>query len=435
LVLNYLPDAFAYHQIILDEQNKPIDYLILNVNPAFEKIIGLKKKNIIGKKMTEIMSGPDYPFPELIDSYSNIAKRGGIKKFEHYFASLRRYFEVIVYDKGNKYFSVIFHDITDKKAKEEQTKKLNCLYAFSFLIRNKKSDLETLLEETVKIIPSAFRCPENVCACIAYGGRQYKTDSCKPSFCCISFPLELNDKQVGSIKACYPEQLPYPKEYFLEEEKLVLEILSHHINRVIERNQIEKVIKESKENISITLNSIGDGVIATDLNGKVTRFNHQAEILTGWKSAEALGRPLEEVFQVITAKTGRPLSTPICRVTHTGETVGLKVGTTLVARDGTKRRIADKAAPIRDSAGNILGVIIVFTDITEQYLSGVALKNSEERLNTILSNTMAVIYSYKIKQGRPVVTYINQNVKNVTGFEPEEIMQNPGLWKNSFRPR
>jgi diguanylate cyclase (GGDEF)-like protein/PAS domain S-box-containing protein len=317
---------------------------------------------------------------------------------------------------------------------EAQTRRFNLLYDFSLLIRNKKNNLEELLVETARIMPSAFRYPESTCACIEYGGQQYSAGKCQTFSCCISFPLELHDKQVGLIKACYHEQLLRGGEFFLEKEKLVLELLSHHINRVIERNEIERVMKEDREKISITLNSIGDGVIATDLQGIITRFNYQAGQLTGWKPEEALGRPLEEVFRVVTARTGKPLSTSIHRVTRNGKTVGFKSGTTLVAQDGTRRRIADKAAPIRDPDGNILGAIIVFTDVTEQYQSELALKNSEERLNTILSNTMAVIYSYKIKQGRPVVTYINQNVKNVIGFEPDEIMQNPRLWRNSFHP-
>ncbi len=433
MLLQNLPDAFAHHQIILDEENKA-DLLFLDVNPSFEKITGLKKKNIAGKRITEIPGLEEYPFAGLIGASDRIAQGGGAERFEHYFPSRRRHFEVTVCGEGNKYFSAIFHDITDKKAKEKQNRKLDCLYTFSLLIRNKKSNLEELLQETAKILPPSFRCPEDICVCIAYAGRHYKTGNCRPSPYCISSPLELGGKQVGSIKACYPEQPSCQEELFSKEEKLVLEIIAHHINRVIERNQMEKVLEESRENLSITLNSIGDGVIATDLDGKITRFNYQAEILTGWKAGEALGRPFEEVFQVITAKTGKPVPTPISRVTQTGRTVGLKEGAALVVRDGTRRRIADRAAPIRDSAGKIVGAIIVITDITEQYLSRAALQKSEERLSTILSNTLAVIYSYKIKQGRPVVTYINQNVKNLCGFEPEEIMQNPGLWRDSFHP-
>ncbi|NLX92031.1 MAG: PAS domain-containing protein [Firmicutes bacterium] len=166
----------------------------------------------------------------------------------------------------------------------------------------------------------------------------------------------------------------------------------------------------------------------------ITRFNYQAEKITGWKSKEALGRSLDEVFQIINTKTEKPVSNLVCRVIKNGKIKNLINDTILVTPDGTKRRIDGRAAPILDSEGNVFGVIVVFVDITEQYLSRIALKKSEERLNTILSNTMAVIYSYKIKNGRPVFIYINENVKNVLGYEPEEIINNPDLWTDSVHP-
>ncbi|NLX92030.1 MAG: PAS domain S-box protein [Firmicutes bacterium] len=248
MLLENLPVAYAYHQIVLDEQKKPVDYIFLNVNPAFEKMTGLKKKNIIGKKVTEIMPGFEYSSFNLLDAYGSVALNGGTKKFEHYFASLGRYFEIFVYGKKKKHFSVIFHDITDKKEKEERSKELNSLYNFSLLLNKEKNDLEKIIEETIKFLPSSFRYPENACACIALKDRQYKTKKCQPTFCSISFPLELHDKQIGMIKVCYLKQPPFQeKDYFLNEEKLVLKALARHINHISNEIKLKKRYRKVKK--------------------------------------------------------------------------------------------------------------------------------------------------------------------------------------------
>lgn len=121
------------------------------------------------------------------------------------------------------------------------------------------------------------------------------------------------------------------------------------------------------ENLRITLNSIGDAVIATDINGHVAQMNPIAEELTGWTLKEASGKPLLDIFHIINAHTRQPAFNPVGHVLATGKTVGLANHTVLIARGGQEFQIADSAAPIRDRNGATTGVVLVFRDVTEEY--------------------------------------------------------------------
>lgn len=123
-------------------------------------------------------------------------------------------------------------------------------------------------------------------------------------------------------------------------------------------------LADSEEHLTTTLLSIGDGVIATDAQGRVARMNRVAERLTGWPLAQALGRPVAEVFHIVHEATRQPATVPIEQVLATGQPQGLEEHTVLVARGGQECPIADSASPIRSAEGEVRGVVIVFRDNT-----------------------------------------------------------------------
>lgn len=135
---------------------------------------------------------------------------------------------------------------------------------------------------------------------------------------------------------------------------------------ITDRKELENSLRKEKETLRITIASIGDGVISTDLKGNITIFNKVAEELTGWTRDEALGRPVEEVFNIINEETRAKCENPTQKVIESGLVLGLANHTALVSRDGMESSIADSAAPIRDSDGNVHGVVLVFRDITEE---------------------------------------------------------------------
>ena len=134
------------------------------------------------------------------------------------------------------------------------------------------------------------------------------------------------------------------------------------------RKSAENLLAMEKERLAITLRSIGDGVITTDLKGKILMLNRVAETLCDWPMEEAVGKPLEEVFHVVDFTTRKAIDNPVQKVISTGRPVSITPGAVLIARDGWERFIADSAAPILDQKGNLFGVVLVFRDISEKRL-------------------------------------------------------------------
>src|SRR5262249_24072730 len=135
---------------------------------------------------------------------------------------------------------------------------------------------------------------------------------------------------------------------------------------VAERRKADAVAQEQRERLAVTLSSIGDAVIATDTQGRVTFMNPIAALVTGWPEAEVLGKDIREVFQIINEHTRRVVENPIARVLREGTVVVLANHTLLIARDGVERPIEDSGAPIRAPRGSLLGVVLVFRDVTER---------------------------------------------------------------------
>ena len=140
-------------------------------------------------------------------------------------------------------------------------------------------------------------------------------------------------------------------------------VVTHNITK---RKQADEALAAEKERLAVTLRSIGDGVVATDTVGKIVLMNPVAERLTGWSQAEALGKPVSEVLHLIHEKTGRRHENPAETVSRTGQTVRGTDDTILLAKDGSQHLLAYSGAPIIDQHNHIIGVVLVFQDITRK---------------------------------------------------------------------
>jgi PAS domain S-box-containing protein len=128
----------------------------------------------------------------------------------------------------------------------------------------------------------------------------------------------------------------------------------------------EKTVEEQREVLRVTLASIGDAVITTDNDGRIAFMNGAAEVSTGWKQEECIGRLLEDIFQIRNEDTGKPVENPVLRVRARGTVVGLANHTILIRKDGGQVPIDDTAAPIRDRDGHMIGVVLVFHDVGDR---------------------------------------------------------------------
>jgi PAS domain S-box-containing protein len=204
-----------------------------------------------------------------------------------------------------------------------------------------------------------------------------------------------------------------------EEERLLLGIAANQAAIVLQRQRTEQALRQQSEWLRVTLSSIGDAVITTDTAGRVTSLNAVAESLTGWTREEANGQSLDAVFRIVNEQSREAVENPAMRALREGRVVGLANHTVLIARDGTERAIDDSAAPIRDEKGNLLGVVLIFRDVSERRQAEQEVAASEARKAAILQTALDCIITCD-EQSR--VLDFNPAAQRTFGYEPAEVI-------------
>jgi PAS domain S-box-containing protein len=159
------------------------------------------------------------------------------------------------------------------------------------------------------------------------------------------------------------------------------------ISDVTEQNKAREALYQNQERLSITLKSIGDAVMVTDVDGRITFLNYVAQDLTKWPENKAIGQPLCRVFNIFNEKTGKKVIDPVMRVMRSGKIVGLGNHTVLMGKDGKRLSIEDSAAPIKDRQGKVVGVVLVFRDVSKKRKLETALAFSEAKYRSLVEES------------------------------------------------
>jgi PAS domain S-box-containing protein len=198
-----------------------------------------------------------------------------------------------------------------------------------------------------------------------------------------------------------------------------------------ERKRVEEALRASEQRWATTLASIGDGVIATDVDGRITFMNAVAEGLTGWTHREASQKPATEVFTVINEQTREAADNPVSKVLREGNIVGLANHTVLIRKDGTEVAIDDSGAPIKDKDGKIVGVVLVFRDITERRRAEETLRQSETRLRLAQVSAGAGMWDWDMSTSK---LEWSEELFRLFGLDPKRTDASFDFWESVLHP-
>jgi PAS domain S-box-containing protein len=222
---------------------------------------------------------------------------------------------------------------------------------------------------------------------------------------------------VAFIYWIYRESQHRLKERLHQETRHLLEIQGE-TNEQLQAANVS--LQASEEKLAVTLHAIGDAVIATDAEARVIFLNPVAEKLTGWARAKAIQQPVDEIFRIINQETRLPAVVPVKETLALGVIKGLANHTVLIALDGSERPISDSCAPIRDRAGQVVGAVLVFRDVTREYAAERAANDNAALVQAILNTVVDGIVTVQARDG--VVETVNPAAERMFGYPAGELV-------------
>src|SRR5512133_2132647 len=209
-------------------------------------------------------------------------------------------------------------------------------------------------------------------------------------------------------------------QHELEVQQIELELQNEELaQKQTESTVAMLMLQDSKEELSVTLNSIGDAVITTDAEARITRLNPIAEQLTGWTDAEANGKPVNQIFNIINKDTRQPAPIPVLDAIAHGTIQGLANHTVLIARDGSEYDVADSCAAIRNRDNQVIGAVLVFRNVTEEYAVQQSLRDSAALMRAILNTVVDGIITINACGG--LIETANPAAEQMFGYTSEEL--------------
>ncbi len=370
--------------------------LVQSMNPAAEKMFGYKASEMIGKGIVKLI-----PQRLLMHDMTNLG-RGSIMAVGHRQNYYPFPIEISLSEmkvSGAKVYVALIRDVSARKRSEETLRHIGLGVSATTgeeFVRSLVKQLSKALQSDFAFVIETVKTGGGCSMIIAEHGNirrkaNYKLTNtiCEevlkkgfrayPSGVREKFPNDeiLNELKVESFVAMPltdHKGVPVGVMGVLDTKEMediqiaesTLQIFAARAGAEIERKRFEEDLAAEKERLAVTLRSIGDGFITTDMNGKILLLNKVAEKLTGWPQDQAIGEPLVNVFNLLNERTRTPSQNAVERIIETGSVVGAASHAVIVSRDGSERLIENSASPIRDKANRKVGVVLVFRDITEK---------------------------------------------------------------------
>ncbi|HWQ73457.1 MAG TPA: HD domain-containing phosphohydrolase [Desulfitobacteriaceae bacterium] len=351
-LVNRFPDGYACHKLILNDKGIAEDFVILNVNRAFEEMTKLKD-SISRKKAMEVFPGIKNGDCDGSVFFDNAAKNSIRQEMSRYVDILGCRYKMTAYSLKKMHFFTIL-----KKTSKPKSIKTN---------ESPSQLLEAMFSEHTAVMlitePISGKIVDaNPAACAFYGyAREDLLNMCVEDISPLfkeemkkRFPHRLHNGNIRMVDIYSSPILYNNNTYYFS-----------IIFDVTEREKYKEDLYRQKELLRITFESIADGVVTTNKDGLITSLNKSAQKITGWPDTEAHGRKFTDVFELRNKETGITVENPIDKVLQTGKIIGLAKYTILINKNGCSVPMAASVAPIKDENGGIFGVVMIFRDVSK----------------------------------------------------------------------
>ncbi|HPO04437.1 MAG TPA: diguanylate cyclase [Bacillota bacterium] len=379
-IIKKAPLAMVICEAVYSDQGLPVDYRTLDANELFEKNLGLKKADIAGKYISEWLFESEETRASWTSAFVELSSTEGQKEFNEILKLKDQWYLLVAFVPSSGYLVILFRNVTSLKnaeiALEEKQVALDASRALSQSIFDNSPFAVIIYSVSGTGASSKDYIIQGVnAACLKMENWHIEDVIGKPLR-----EVRPGVEEFGIVDMFRQvfetgKTVHYPAKIYKDDgwhrwyENTIFKLPTGEIvaayDDVTEAKQAEEDHFAEKERLKVTLYSIGDGVITTDRQGRVEMMNLIAENLTGWKQDEVKGKNLADVFDIYNEANGMRCESPVEQVLETGSIVELANHTILRAKDGSKKAISDSAAPIKNQQGEILGVVLVFRDVTE----------------------------------------------------------------------
>ena len=431
LLMNLL-NGFAYCKTVFDEKGKPVDFVFLEVNRAFEKMMGLKRENIIGKNVTTVIPGVEKFNPELFDSYDRVAKTGKEDKFEVFFKPLNRWLSISTYSPNKGYFVAIFDDTTEHRSIETEMRKSELILqniSDSIIVTDLQGQVTSWNKGASLIF--GFSAEEMLGEPIA--------KICKPKEREQVVSAQLEQVRKGDVFSQQWEGVR--KDGTPVWLLLTTTLLKNTQNETVgmigvgkditERKKTEEALKRTEEKLREVFAASPDPITVSDLNGSIVECNQAAVALHGGQSKEELiGK---NSLELIAKKDHKRAIENMKDTLMHGSVKNIEYA--CLTKDGREFPVELSASVMRDTSGKPEYFMAITKDITERKKTQQALQASEEKHRIISGLSTDVVFScLKMGEGSFVIDWMMGATEKVFGYSAKKMMDE-GCWKFVVQPQ
>jgi PAS domain S-box-containing protein len=405
-----MQDGFAYHKVLFDKAGRPVDYVFLEINDAFERLTGLKRENVLGKTVTEVLPGIENDPADWIGKYGKVATTGQPMKFESYSAPLQKWHLVFAYSPEEGYFVATFEDVSERKRTEDAIRRLNERFEMAQHAAGVGVwdwDLKTgHIEWTPEMFPLFGLDPQKDAASFESWNAVLHPEDREKASAKIDEALEKHSFLDSEYRIVRPDgQVIWinalGKGIYDDQNKPTR--MSGICIDVTERKKAEEILREQ----NLVISSASDAVFSTDKLFIIKSWNRAAERIFGWKAKEVIGKATISIFNpVYPALNGTAREQAIAQLMNNGFWRGEIL---YHKKDGSPIPVSVSASLVKDENCSVTGVVAIVHDITARKMREKALREAQHDLNH--AQAVAKTGSWRLDTRRDVLRWSDETYR------------------------